>query len=669
MHPRSASTSPVRDCSTAVTDKLTFTKRRSCVIIIIGDDMILMNLSKIKKAFGTDVLFEDVSFSIDEHDKIGFVGANGTGKTTLLKIMLDVVSADGGEIFKNNNTNVGYMQQQTSITSDKTVLDELMTVFAHIKALENEIDTVSRQIEAGAGDALSLSTKLHALTEQYEAEGGLTYKNLAKASLLGLGFNEKELLMDFDSLSGGQKTRVFLCKILLSKANLLFLDEPTNHLDIKSVEWLENFLRDYKGAFVVISHDRYFLDRITNKIFELENGRLTVYKGNYTDYIRQKEENRKSKERQFENTQREIDRLYGIVEQQRRWNREKNIKTAESKLKMIDRLEQTLDKPDALPDEIKFSFPVNKSSGNDVLICRDLSMKFGAKKLFNSLDLHLTRTERVFLLGPNGCGKTTLFRLIMNELEPSGGEIKLGANVDISYYDQTQDHLDYTKTVFDEIADTYPNMTQTQVRCALAAFLFRADDVFKQISELSGGERARVVLLKLMLSGANFLLLDEPTNHLDIASREALENALLSYEGTFFAVSHDRYFINKLAHRVVHMTESGLSVYLGNYDYYLEKCKNTPTIAASGTKASESTGKDEYQRQKQLVAEERKRQNRIKKLEEQIASHEDEIATLSELLSSEECATDYVKAGEITEKLAQLENELNEIYTQWDELS
>ncbi|MBR5156497.1 MAG: ABC-F family ATP-binding cassette domain-containing protein [Clostridia bacterium] len=628
--------------------------------------MILMNLSKIKKAFGTDVLFDDVSFSIDEHDKIGFVGANGTGKTTLLKIMLGDLSDDGGEIFKNNRTAIGYMQQQTNLTSEKTVLDELMTVFEHLMQMERDLEQLSHDIESGNGDALDLAKKQYALQERYEQEGGFTYKSVAKASLLGLGFNENELYMDFNSLSGGQKTRVFLCKILLSQANLLFLDEPTNHLDIQSVEWLEGFLRDYKGAFVVISHDRYFLDKVANKIFELENGRLTVYNGNYSEYIRQKEENRKAQERKFENTQKEIARLEGIVEQQRRWNREKNIKTAESKLKMIDRLEQTLDRPDDLPEGMRFSFPVNRRGGNDVIECSDLSMRFGTKELFKNAALHITHTERVFLLGPNGCGKTTLFKLIMNELEPLGGTVKLGTNIDIGYYDQTQDHLDYTKTVFAEVADAYPKMTQTQVRCALAAFLFRGDDVFKLISELSGGERAKVSLLKLMLSGSNLLLLDEPTNHLDIASREALEDALMSYEGTLFVVSHDRYFINKLAHRVVYMTTDGLLNYLGDYDYYIEKRK-TENVQVVTEQKSQS-GKQDYLMQKQKDAEERKRLNRIKKIEEQIAHTEEEIEKLTAELESDECATNYVKAAEITDKINELSEQLMQMYEEWDTL-
>ena len=629
--------------------------------------MILMNLSKVTKSFGTDVLFEDVSFSIDEHDKIGFVGANGAGKTTLFKIMLKECGIDGGEIFENNQTRIGYMQQQTNLTSDKTVYDELMTVFAPLVRMEAELEQLARQIERGEGDSLRLAERQHALREQYEKEGGLIFRSVAKASLMGLGFREQELSMDFNSLSGGQKTRVFLCKILLSQANLLFLDEPTNHLDIQSAEWLENFLRDYKGAFVVISHDRYFLDRISNKIFALENGHLSVYNGNYTRYLEQKEERRKTAERSYENTKREINRLEGIVEQQRRWNREKNIKTAESKLKMIARLEQTLEKPEEEQEGVRFSFTANAVGGNDVLTAQTLAMRFGEKRLFDHADFHLKRGERVFLLGPNGCGKTTLFKLILGELTPSGGEIVQGANIQIGYYDQTQDHLDYSKTVFDEVADSYPKMTQTQVRCALAAFLFRGDDVFKLISELSGGERAKVSLLKLMLSGANLLLLDEPTNHLDISSREALEDALTGYDGTVLAISHDRYFINKLANRVLYLTENGLKNYLGGYDYYLEKRKDAPE-QMQGAEKKTSSGKDDYQLQKQRVAQERKRQNRLKKLEEEIEAAEEEIAALSEQLMDPECAADYVKAAELTETIQTKEASLALLYEEWEEL-
>lgn len=626
-----------------------------------------MNLSKVTKAFGASTLFEDVSFSIDKKDKIGFVGANGAGKTTLFKIMLKEYGIDSGEIFENNQTKIGYMQQQTNLTSDKTVYDELMTVFKHLADMELELDLIARKIEQGDGDALRLAERQHALRERYEKEGGLTYRSVAKASLLGLGFRENELYMDFNSLSGGQKTRVFLCKILLSRANLLFLDEPTNHLDIQSAEWLEGFLREYKGAFVVISHDRYFLDKIANKIFELENGHLTVYQGNYTRYLEQKEERRKTAERSYENTRREINRLEGIVEQQRRWNREKNIKTAESKLKMIARLEETLEKPEEEQEGIHFSFPVPPVSGNDVLETDELAMRFGEKKLFAHVKFHMKRDERVFLLGPNGCGKTTLFKLVMGELTPTGGMISCGAKVQIGYYDQTQDHLDYSKTVFDEVADSYPKMTQTQVRSALAAFLFRADDVFKQIADLSGGERARVSLLKLMLSGANFLLLDEPTNHLDIASREALESALQSYQGTVLAVSHDRYFINKLANRVLYLTENGVENYLGGYDYYLEKRKGKLQMF-QGVEEKNSSGKNEYQLQKQREAQERKRRNRLKKLEEEIEATEQEISALTEQLSLPEYASDYVKAAELTESLQEKEAMLSALYDEWGEL-
>lgn len=630
--------------------------------------MILMNLSKIKKAFGTDVLFEDVSFSVDEHDKIGFVGANGVGKTTLFRLMLGEMAADGGEIFKNNRTNIGYMEQQTHLSSSRTVYDELLTVFSHLEEMERELSDITRRIEAGDADTDALIRRHEALSERYSAEGGLTYKNVAKASLMGLGFSERELFMDFSSLSGGQKTRVHLCKILLGQANLLFLDEPTNHLDIESVEWLENFLRDYRGAFIIISHDRYFLDRVANKIYELEHGRLTVYHGNYTEYQRQKEENRKAKERRYENTKSEIERLEGIVEQQRRWNREKNIKTAESKLKAIERLEKTLEKPDEQLSGIRFTFQPQAVGGNDVLSVRDLSMRFGEKKIFSNAEFHLTRAERVFLLGPNGCGKTTLFKLILGEHTPAGGEIKLGANIKIGYYDQTQEHLDYTKTVFDEVADSYPKMTQTEIRSALAAFLFRADDVFKLISELSGGERARVLLLKLMLSGANLLLLDEPTNHLDIASREALEEALLSYPGTFLVVSHDRYFINKVAQRVLYLTQEEVENYPGDYDYFLEK-KKAPKGIEVKSQTQASAGKEEYLLKKKQDAEERKRKNRLAKVEEEIAVLESEIKEKTALLETEEYATDYVKAAELTKEITEREDKLSQLYEEWESLS
>lgn len=617
-----------------------------------------------KKAFVEDVIFEDVSFHIEDKDKIGFVGVNGAGKTTLFRSLLNPSYADGGEVFTNKNTVIGYMQQHADITSDKTVWEELMTVYSDMLELEQSLERIAHEIETCADGLDELVEKQASMRENFERRGGYTYQNFAKASLMGLGFAEDELNKPFEALSGGQKTRVLLCKILLSDANLLLLDEPTNHLDIASVEWLEGFLRDYNGAFLIISHDRYFLDRVTNKTFELENQKLTVYNGNYTRYLSLKEEARLAKERQYENTKREIERIEGIIEQQRRWNREKNIKTAESKQKVVDRLVKTLEKPESEPDKLRFHFHINTVGGNDVLACQSLAAAYGIHKIFSGIDIAVKKRERVFLLGENGCGKTTLFKLLTGALRPIDGEIRFGAGVQIGYYDQAQENLHYDKTVLDEVYDAYPKMSLTDVRNALAAFLFVSDDVFKPISALSGGERAKVSLLKLMLSGANFLLLDEPTNHLDISSREALEDALLHYEGTLFIISHDRYFINKIADRVLYMQSRSLTNYVGNYDYFLEKSKETVTEKD----IVKTTGKVSYQEQKRREAEKRKQANRLKRLEEQIEQMEGEIAAQKELLATEEYATDYVKASELLTHVQAMEAELETLYLDWDAL-
>ncbi len=628
--------------------------------------MVLLSLSKVKKSFGTDTLFEDVSFNIEEKDKIGFVGVNGAGKTTLFKILLGQMDSDGGEMFMHKDTVIGYMQQHNDLKTGRTVFDEALTSCEHLLEAEKELEELSRRIDASPDDRDRLIAQQQALTEKFQNDGGLTYKSRVKSALMGLGFSQNELYMDYDSLSGGQKTRVSLCKILLGRANLLLLDEPTNHLDIASVEWLENFLQSYNKAFVIISHDRYFLDKVTGKTFELENKAFTVYKGGYTRYLALKEESQETKRREYENTQREIKRLEGIVEQQKRWNREKNIKTAQSKQKVIDKLEQTLNKPAETPVGIDFKFSVKPGGGNDVIICENLAKAFDGKKLFESFSFHLKKGERLFLLGDNGCGKTTLFKILTDTLNADSGSFKIGSNIQIGYYDQTQESLDNSKTVLDEVFDAYPKLGITQIRNALAAFLFVGDDVFKPISMLSGGEKAKVSLVKLMLSGANLLLLDEPTNHLDISSREALENALMLYDGTLFIVSHDRYFINKIASRVIYMTQSGAQSYLGNYDYFTEKRTVADKVEQKSVEIKSS--KEDYMDKKRMESERRKRQTLIARTQTEIEDTEREISRLNERLLDDDVASDYIKATEITTAVAELESKLEELYTLWDKL-
>lgn len=629
--------------------------------------MILINTSNLKKEFGTRVLFDKVSFSIENNDKIGFVGANGTGKTTLFKMLTEEILPDRGEIFKSKEANVGYMQQHAQMNTEKTLWAELMTVYKPLTDIENRLKSIESQITNGVGDLAQLTEEQHILNEKYEKQGGFVYKNIAKASLMGLGFKEEEFNMDFSSLSGGQQTRVILCKLLLGESNLLLLDEPTNHLDIESTEWLEDFLRDYKGAFVVISHDRYFLDRVTNKTFELENNKLTVYSGNYSTYLKLKEEREKTLVRNYENTTREIQRIEGIIEQQKRWNREKNIKTAESKQKQIDRLEKDLEKPEIYNENIKFNFRAKNMGGTEVLRCNGLKMAFDGKKLFENANVEVNRGERVFLLGANGCGKTTLFKIITGEIEPLDGTTKIGANIQVGYFDQKQQNLCLEKEAIGEVWDTYPAMTQTEVRNAMAAFLFKNDDVFTPIYSLSGGERARIALIKLMLSGSNFLILDEPTNHLDIKSREALENALLNYDGTMLVVSHDRYFIDKLATKIYYMENCGIKKYDGDYTYFSQIKKNADKTEDKKPKVTNA--KLDYKAQKQYDAEIRKLKNAVSKTETEIEQTEQSVAELEEQLMLPENATDFEKSMEITKKLEEYKAKLEELYESWEDFS
>lgn len=629
--------------------------------------MNLINTSHLKKEYGTRVLFDGVSFNIEDNDKIGFVGANGTGKSTLFKILTGEVRHDGGELFKSKELSLGYMQQHAQHNTEKTLWTELMTIYKPLAEIENRLSGVESKINNGIGELEELTKEQHRLQTEYEQKGGFVYKNIAKAALLGLGFKEEDFDMPFSALSGGQQTRVILCKLLLGESNLLLLDEPTNHLDIESTEWLENFLRDYKGAFIVVSHDRYFLDRVTTKTFELENKKLTVYNGNYSAYVRQKEESQKTLLRNYENTTREIHRIEGIIEQQRRWNREKNIKTAESKQKQIDRLERDLEKPEVLEEGIKFAFKADSTGGNEVLRCRGLKMGFDSKVLFENADLDINRGERVFLLGANGCGKTTLFKIITGEYLPLEGTVKIGANIKVGYFDQKQEGLSSEKDAINEVWDTYPKMTQTEVRNAMAAFLFKNDEVFTPISNLSGGERARIALLKLMLSGANLLILDEPTNHLDIRSREALEDALAGYDGTMFVVSHDRYFINKLATSIYSMDAIGVKHYNGDYSYFCEKRREVHSEVKEEQK--ETASKLDYKAQKQRDAELRKLKNRIENIEKEVETTENLVAELEEQLMSPEVATDYEKSMEVSKNIEENKKKLEQLYAEWEEKS
>ncbi len=623
----------------------------------------------IKKAFSERVLFENASFCIDNNDRIGFVGSNGTGKSTFFKILTEQEGIEDGEIFKSKQLKIGYLDQYACHDSDKTVFDEVLSVYSDLIEIEEQLDNIRYEIEAAEGDYDELIRRQTALNDKLAEKDGFFYKSKVKSTLTGLGFTEEQLTMPAAKLSGGQKTRVELAKILLSDSNLLLLDEPTNHLDITSVEWLEEFLRGYKGAFVVISHDRYFLDRVTNKTFEIFSGRFTSFNGSYRLYAAHKETLELTREREYENTMREITRLEGVIKQQRQWNREKNIKTAESKQKVVDKLRENLEEPDKEEKSINFSFKSYEGGGNDVLSVGNLKMSFGEKTVFDNISFEVKKGEKIFLLGPNGCGKTTMLKIILGQLEEKGGFTKIGTDIHIGYYDQIQENLSPGKTVIDEVWDEFPQMTQTEIRNALAALLFRGEDVYKEVSDLSGGERARVLLVKLMLKKVNFLIMDEPTNHLDINSREALEKALSGYGGTMLMVSHDRYFINKLSDKIYYMTDDGIVSYPGNYDEFSEKFRDKLNSAQSEPEKTEKRGVVDYKERKRRDAAKRKAVNAAKRAEDEITALEEENEVLSNRLLEPEIATDYEKATEITEKISVNEERIASLMEEWERLS
>ncbi|MVB11907.1 putative ABC transporter ATP-binding protein YheS [Caprobacter fermentans] len=625
-----------------------------------------LSIGNLEKSFGTQVVLSDISFEIQENDHVGLIGSNGSGKTTLFRLITGELSPDAGTISAAGKTTLGYMEQHVCRDLDRSALDEVLTVFSALLAQEHELQKIERILLNGSAENVdSLIDRQTVLNERFIADGGLTFRSRARSALLGLGFDEEQTATPIGRLSGGQRAKLQLAKLLLSGANLMLLDEPTNHLDLASVEWLEDFLRSSKAAFLVISHDRYFLDRVTNRTFELKNHKLRLYKGSYTSYLEQKENNDLSVSRQYENTRKEISRLEGIVAQQRRWNREKNIKTAESKQKMINRLEQTLVKPDAQENTLCFRFGINVRSGNDVLTAKDLSLSFGDNLLFQNVSFEIYRGNRVFLIGPNGCGKTSLIKVLLGQLSPDSGSFRLGTGVKIGYYDQLQTGLRPEKRVIDEIWDYYPQMTETQVRSALAVFLYQGEDVFKQVSALSGGERARILLLRLMLSRDNFLLLDEPTNHLDLPSCEALESALEDYEGTLLIISHDRYFINKTANRIFALKTDGLEDCGANYQEYLDKIKNEQTAAP----ARESEMENDYKRKKKQGAALRKQKATILRLEKEIDQNEKIIADLEEKLAEPETASDYQAAMELANQINSLKSENENLFEEWSGLS
>lgn len=615
-------------------------------------------------------LFTDVSFDVEERDKVGFIGANGVGKTTLFKILNGEISPVSGTVTFSKNVRPGYMEQHACNNPRADVYHELLSVFDYLSDMETEISALAHQIDNKLGNLDELVERQTMLIEQFERAGGLTYKSRTHSALLGLGFSENDFTMPVGNLSGGQRSKLCLAKLLLSQSNMLLLDEPTNHLDIDAIAWLEGFLRDFKGAMIIISHDRYFLDNVTNKTIELEHNRAMVYTGSYSEFVKKKESVNESLKNKYEHDLKEIKRIEGIVEQQKRWGQAHNFITAASKQKEADRIKDQLVAPESELETMRMHFEPRCESGNDVLICKSLAKSFDDKQLFKNVDIHIRKGERVFIIGGNGCGKTTLFRILTGKTPMDSGEYDYGANVEIGYFDQMQQNLDLSKTALDEVWDTFPNMTQTEVRSALASFLFKGEEVFKPLSKMSGGERARVSLLKLMLKGSNFLLLDEPTNHLDASSREELEKTLLDYSGTMLIVSHDRYFINKIADRILLLTNNGVKEYLGNYDYYLERstAEKQGTIQTESKKDKKEKPQNDYFLQKQKQSEERKRQTKLKKAESEIERLDEEIAKTQELLSSEEVAADYEKLMELSKLLEDLQKQQEEQYEIWEEL-
>ena len=633
---------------------------------------------QLHKAYGIDVILEKITFHIEEREKAAIVGVNGAGKTTLFKVLTGEISADGGEFYLKKDTSVGYLAQNIHIESDKTIYEEMLSVFEKIIQTEANLREMENEMGGLSGQALADKMEEYAALQHYfEQHDGYSYQSRMKGVLKGLGFTESDFNRPINQLSGGQKTRVHLGKLLLSKPDVLLLDEPTNHLDIASIEWLEDFLRTYPGSVLIISHDRYFLDRIVTKVIEIENKKSYVYNGNYSFYWQQKEINREIQQKAYDMQQKEIKHQEDVIRTLRQFNREKSIKRAESREKVLDKMER-IDRPDALPDQMRLTLTPFLTSGNDVLHAENLSKSYGGQKIFQGVSFDVKRSDKVAIIGPNGVGKSTLFRMLLKEVSSDSGLIRFGTNVFVGYYDQEQAKLDESKTIFEEISDSYPTLTQGQIRNMLAAFVFTGDDVFKPISALSGGEKGRVSLAKIMLSKANTLMLDEPTNHLDMFSKEVLESAINRYEGTCIYISHDRYFINKTAEKILELTPDGVILYNGNYDYYLEKkaerarnelekaLQNNQKATTATPAQPISETKNDWLKQKEQQAAERKLANKIKKVEAEIEETENAIAKADEDMAA--CGTDFSKANEIFSEKTKLEEKLEALYEEWEEL-
>ena len=642
----------------------------------------ILSCNNITKTFGTDTILSDCSFHIEEREKAAIVGPNGAGKSTLLKIIMGRLPADDGTVTISKDKTLGYLAQHQNLSSDGTIYDELLSVKKDIIALEEKIRETEQQMKNATGEQLdTLLDQYTKMNHQFELENGYAYQSEIVGVLKGLGFTEDDFSLPVNTLSGGQKTRVALGKLLLSKPDIILLDEPTNHLDMESIRWLENYLLGYNGSVIIVAHDRYFLDRIVTKIIEIENTHVTVFSGNYTAYADKKKILRNMQLKEYLNQQREIKHQQEVITKLKQFNREKSIKRAESREKMLDKLE-VVDKPAEINDKMNIELNPSVISGNDVLSVSHLSKAFDDNTLFTDISFDIKRGERVALIGNNGTGKTTILKIINDILPADSGEIKLGSKVTIGYYDQEHHVLDPDKTLFEELQDAYPDLNNTQIRNTLAAFLFTNDDVFKYIRDLSGGERGRVSLAKLMLSNANFLILDEPTNHLDMVSKEILENALNSYTGTVLYVSHDRYFINTTATRIIELVGQTTVNYIGNYDYYIEKkdaltaaalagkpADSSSAVSAAQKNAQKESAKADWKQSKEEQALLKKKKNELKKNEERITVIEDRLKAIEEESALPEVCTDTARLLELHKESTKLSEELDTLYEKWEELS
>ena len=636
----------------------------------------ILSCQNISKAFGMNEIIKDASFHVEEHEKAAIVGSNGAGKSTLLKIIIGELAADSGEVVIARGKTLGYLAQQNMLSGHRSIYEEVMEAKKEILDMEEKLRTMEQEMKHLSGSSLeSLMEQYHRISTSFEQQNGYSCRSEIVGVLKGLGFPEEDFDKQVDTLSGGQKTRVALGKLLLSNPDIILLDEPTNHLDMNSIAWLENYLMNYKGTVIIVSHDRYFLNRVVTKIIEIDQGHVTSFSGNYSAYAEKKKQLRETQLKAYLNQQQEIKHQEEVIAKLRSFNREKSIKRAESREKLLDKME-VIEKPTEANTEIKLKLEPKIISGNDVLTVEGLEKSY-KELLFSDLNFQIKRGEKVAIIGDNGTGKTTILKIINALVDADDGEITLGTKVHIGYYDQEHQVLHSEKTLFDELSDAYPNLTNTEIRNVLAAFLFTGDDVFKRIKDLSGGEQGRVSLAKLMLSKANFLILDEPTNHLDIVSKEILESALNRYTGTVLYVSHDRYFINQTATRILELKNKTLVNYIGNYDYYLEKNEELTRIyapekasaAPSAQTASVSSAKDDWTRKKEEQARERKRQNDLKKTEAEIQKLEEEDAQIDTLLEMEENFTDIEKCTQLTTRKAQIADRLEELYELWGELA